>query len=89
MEEDGIRHAHSCWGESAKNSLVERFNLTLRKLMEKMKEGGDTVERRGCCQRKRVELWAGAAGLVWLEAGSAMLAEPLFSAALWGVTHGR
>ena len=29
----------------------------------------------------------GAAGLAWLEAGSAMLAELLFSAALWGVTH--
>jgi transposase InsO family protein len=87
MEEDGIRHTHSYGGEYAKNALVERFNLTLRKLMETMKEGGDTVERWDCCQRKRVELWAGAAGLAWLEAGSAMLAEPLFSAALWGVTH--
>ena len=42
MEENGIRHTYSYEGEYAKNSLVERFNLTLRTLMEKM-QGNFTV----------------------------------------------
>jgi transposase InsO family protein len=43
MEKNGIRHTYSYEGEYAKNSLVERFNLTLCKLMEKMQG-----ERRDC-----------------------------------------
>ena len=35
MEQNGIEHTYSYEGEYAKNSIVERFNLTLRQLMEK------------------------------------------------------
>ena len=42
MRDNDIRHTYSYEGEYAKNSIVERFNLTLRKLMEKM-QGNFTV----------------------------------------------
>ena len=35
MEQNGIGHTYSYEGEYAKNSIVERFNLTLQQLMEK------------------------------------------------------
>ena len=35
LQQNGIEHTYSYEGEYAKNSIVERFNLTLRQLMEK------------------------------------------------------
>ena len=36
LQQNGIEHTYSYEGEYAKNSIVERYNLTLRQLMEKM-----------------------------------------------------